>query len=78
MRHSWLNLLKSFRGKAPRRPAAPVLSVEHLEGRLVPAATRYPDFSLPDLHPSTPTRGQNLGPVTYRGSVSGYYFTNPG
>jgi hypothetical protein len=49
-----------------------------LESRLVPAATRYPDFLLPDLHPGTPTSGQQVGPATFRGDVSGYYFTNPG
>ncbi len=52
------------------------LELESLEGRLLLA--RFPDFSLPDLHPSTPTSGQNVGPSAFRGSVSGYYFTNPG
>ena len=39
---------------------------------------RAPDFSLPDLHPSTPTSGQNIGLSTFLGNVSGYYFANAG
>ena len=77
MRHTWFVARKragrARAGVAPRRPA-----LELLEGRLAPAATRYPEFLLPDLHPGTPTSGQDLGPATFRGIVSGYYFTNPG
>jgi hypothetical protein len=59
-----------------RRSFGPRL--EMLESRVVPHATRYPNFSLPDLHPTTPTSGQNIGPSTLVGTVSGYYFTNSG
>lgn len=52
------------------------LELELLEGRLVP--TKVPSFSLPDLHPSTPTHGQNISPSTFFGNASGYYFANPG
>jgi hypothetical protein len=64
--------MSSFRA----RKATTRLELEPLEGRLAPAT--LPEFSLPDLHPSTPTSGQNIGPATFRGDVSGYYFANPG
>jgi hypothetical protein len=83
MMNNWLTSRKSYLGSSrPTGSRAKTtrmhLEVEWLEGRLVPTATRYPDFALPDLHPSTPTTGQNVGPVAFRGTVSGYYFTNPG
>lgn len=62
------------RARIARKP----LELELLESRVVPAAIRYPDFSLADLHPGTPTSGQLVGPSAFRGDVSGYYFTNPG
>lgn len=52
------------------------LELELLEARVVP--TKVPNFSLPDLHPSTPTHGQNISPSTFFGDASGYYFANPG
>jgi len=36
------------------------------------------DFSLEDLNPNSPTYQQLIGPSTYQGEVSGYYFANQG
>lgn len=72
---SWLTSHKSIRNS---RNSTQRLELEWLESRAVPSGTRLPEFSLPDQHPSTPTSGQNIGPATFRGDVSGYYFANPG
>ena len=36
------------------------------------------DFSLEDLNPNSSTYQQLIGPSTYQGEVSGYYFANQG
>lgn len=77
MQHPWfISRQRNKRSQVKVVPMRP--EFELLESRLAPAATRYPEFTLRDLHPSTPTSGQDLGPATFRGTVSGYYFTNPG
>jgi len=35
-------------------------------------------FSLEDLNPNSPTYQQFIGPSTYEGKVSGYYFGDQG
>jgi hypothetical protein len=52
------------------------LDIEVLEDRLVP--TMLPGFGLPDLNPNTSTSGQKIGPATFSGHVSAYYFMDPG
>jgi hypothetical protein len=47
-----------------------------LENRISPAV--LPDFSLPDLSPTSPTSGQMIDPSMFRGEVSAFYFTDPG
>jgi hypothetical protein len=57
-----------------RQGARPRL--EYLESRLAPAS--FPDFSLVDLSPTSPSSGQLIDPANYLGEVSAYYFMNPG
>lgn len=49
------------------------------QGEDIEATTRQlSDFQLVDLNPNSPTHDQPLGPSAFAGSVSAYYFTNPG
>ncbi len=41
-----------------------------------PTVTPLPDFTLLDVNPASATSGQQVGPVTLRGKVSGWYFTH--
>ncbi len=41
-----------------------------------PTVTPLPDFTLLDVNPASTTSGQQVGPVTLRGKVSGWYFTH--
>ncbi|MDP3505931.1 MAG: hypothetical protein Q8S33_36650 [Myxococcales bacterium] len=43
-----------------------------------PTATPLPDFTLLDVNPASATSGQQVGPGTLRGKVSGWYFTHTG
>lgn len=38
------------------------------------AGTQVPDFSLTDVNPASPRAGTNLGPSTFAGTVTGWYF----
>lgn len=35
-----------------------------------------PTFALVDVNPASATSGQRVGPETFRGKVSGWYFTH--
>lgn len=37
-------------------------------------ADRVPDFALRDENPSSATAGQDVGPLTFEGKVTGWYF----
>lgn len=41
-----------------------------------PTISPLPDFTLLDVNPASATTGQQLGPRTLRGKVSGWYFTH--
>ena len=58
-------LLVTACGPTPTRPAMSVPSVEPLSS-----------FALADVNPASPTAGQQLGPQSFRGKVSGWYFTH--
>lgn len=75
MAFKWLT--SQNRGRGSRLPKRK-LELELLEDRLVPAGVHYPEFSLPDLNPNSPTSGHSVSPAMYRGEVSGYYFANAG
>lgn len=41
-----------------------------------PTVSPLPDFTLLDVNPGSTTSGQQVGPLTLRGKVSGWYFTH--
>lgn len=41
-----------------------------------PTVSPLPEFTLLDVNPASATSGQQVGPVTLRGKVSGWYFTH--
>ena len=42
----------------------------------VPSVEPLSSFALADVNPASPTAGQQLGPQSFRGKVSGWYFTH--
>jgi hypothetical protein len=41
-----------------------------------PTDTPLPDFTLLDVNPGSATSGRQVGPLSLRGKVSGWYFTH--
>jgi hypothetical protein len=58
-------LLAAACGPAPTRPAVTQPAVEPLSS-----------FELSDVNPGSRTAGQQVGPLAFRGKVSGWYFTH--
>jgi hypothetical protein len=58
---------------------AGVRRLDFVLGQDIESTTRQlADFSLADENPNSPTFGLPLGPASFSGSVSAYYFTHPG
>ena len=48
--------------------------VEPLLAEAESSSDPYPDFSLADVNPTSPSFEQNVSPRDYLGQVSGWYF----